>query len=477
LSLFDLYERWDYRRNVSEQDALRPTDLANELANLPTFSLPAQHLPQDLDILLNFTASTLPASILAAPRHGVWSFRHDLDFTRRHGKPHSWQALERNSVSGTILLALRTPHEQPHILARSYSSLEPTSLYRSRNPILWKSSEIALRRLRALAADPDSPPLPSPALDPPYRKPRNCETLLYFSRYLGRWLRSRTSRAAGPACKWCLAIRPRSAAMAFEDPSGFQTLVSPEDRFYADPFLFERDGKTFLFFEDFRYAEGRAVICCCELSGDGQPGPVTEVLRRPYHLSYPFVFEDNGEIYMLPETRSNRTVEIYRATHFPHTWVADTVLMHDVQIVDSTLHKSNGKYWLFASDSDGRFSNCDELSLFFADALRGPWHPHPANPLLSDVRRARPAGKLFLHNGRLIRPAQDCGKAYGYALVFAEIVTLTETAYEERIVSRLNPETIPHCTATHTYNRTARFEVVDRNLPPTLARASGQPFP
>ena len=100
-------------------------------------------------------------------------------------------------------------------------------------------------------------------------------------------------------------------------------MLAPKDRFYADPFLIERDGKTFIFLEDLRYSEGRALISCCELDADGTPGPVFEVLRRPYHLSYPFLFEENGEIYMIPETKSNRTVELYRATKFPTMSRAD----------------------------------------------------------------------------------------------------------------------------------------------------------
>jgi hypothetical protein len=244
---------------------------------------------------------------------------------------------------------------------------------------------------------------------------------------------------------------------------------SPKDRFYADPFLVEKDGKTFLFFEDFRYGEGRAVISCCELDSDGLPGVPVEVLRRSYHLSYPLVFEDEGEMYMLPETRTNQTIELYRATSFPYTWTAEAVLFSDIHAVDATIQKINGKYWMFASVSNGRYSNCDEVSLFFSDALRGPWTPHPCNPLLSDVLLARPAGLLFYDQGRLIRPSQDCSKAYGYALVFSEVLKLSETEYEERTIGRLDPLSVKDNLANHTYNRTEQFEVIDRHFPPRIA--------
>ena len=239
----------------------------------------------------------------------------------------------------------------------------------------------------------------------------------------------------------------------------------PKDRFYADPFVFEREGRTYLFLEDLRYAEGRAVISCCELAPDGSPGPVTEVLRRPYHLSYPFVFEEAGQLYMIPETKANRTVELYRATKFPDEWELDTVMMDSIYAVDATIFKSDGKFWMFAAISNGRYSNSEELGIFYADDLHGPWKPHAGNPVVSDVRCARPAGALFRDcDGRLIRPAQDCSKAYGYAIVFQEVLELSESRYEERAIARLDPTWLKNNLGTHTYSRTDRFEVIDGNF-------------
>jgi hypothetical protein len=285
-------------------------------------------------------------------------------------------------------------------------------------------------------------------------------------------LRARiSSRLHGSHPQWFLAIRRRTTAHSFHDGSGYELMLPPKDRFYADPFLFERDGKTHLFFEDLRYSEGRALISYCELSPEGKPGTPVEVLRRPYHLSYPFLFEENGNIYMIPETKENRTVELYRATSFPTEWALEAVLLDNIHAVDATIYKSDGKYWMFAGISNGRFSTCDELGIFFSDALTGPWTPHPANPVVSDVRRARPAGALFRNGDRLIRPSQDCARAYGYAIVFSEVLTLTETEYEERPFSRLHPDWVNGNQGTHTYTRTGQFEVIDGNFAAKIPEA------
>ena len=127
---------------------------------------------------------------------------------------------------------------------------------------------------------------------------------------------------------------------------------------------------------------------------------------------------------------------------------------------------------MFVGISNGRYSNCDELGIYFSDALKGPWTPHPANPVISDVRRARPAGALFRDQGRLIRPSQDCAKAYGYATVFSEVITLSETEYDERPIARLDPGWVKGNLGTHTYTRTRQFEVIDGNFAAKISTAA-----
>ena len=132
---------------------------------------------------------------------------------------------------------------------------------------------------------------------------------------------------------------------------------------------------------------------------------------------------------------------------------------------------------MFVGMSSGRFSTCDELSLLSADSLEGTWTEHPRSPVVSDVRRARPAGRLFFAGGKLIRPSQDCARAYGYGLVFSEIVRLNETEYEERVIGRITPDWLAGNQGTHTYARSSRFEVIDGNLPKKLrntARDAGR---
>ncbi len=485
-TLFHKYEQWDYLRNRGSNDAKAPVDLAPMLAGIPSlqvqpirkgftdrFSEPdlAVIRQHKLDVIFRFGFRIIRGEILSTARYGVWSFHHDDNREYRGGPPLFWEVFEGNPVSGAILQILTDSLDGGRVLYRGLSSTDQTSLYRNRNPVYWRTAAAAIRTLQVVASGglPALTALPTYTEHIPYtrgiyRAPNAWQMTAFAGRLLARSLRARaTSALRGAHPQWFLALRSRSAGHIYSVTTGYRPFRPPMDRFYADPFLFERNGVTYLFFEDLPYRENRAFISCCELSPTGEPGPPFEVLRRPYHLSYPFIFEHGGETYMIPETKENRTVELYRATHFPRGWELAATLLSDTYAVDATIHEHAGKLWMFVGLSNGRFSNSDELGIFFADHLLGPWTPHPANPVLSDVRRARPAGKLFVENGKLIRPSQDCGKAYGYALNFSEVLALTETEYREQPIARINPDWLTHLLGTHTYNRSANFEVIDGN--------------
>jgi len=492
LTLYHRYEQWDYKRNKVEPDAKATTDLSTLLHDVPCITVHplrkgfTDRIPEDelesirshnIDVLFRFGFRIIRGGILSAAKYGVWSIHHDDNLEYRGGPPLFWEIYEQNPVSGTILQVLTDSLDGGHVIYRGHSSTDKSSLYRNRNPIYWKTAEFPLRRLRDLHTRGIEyiESLPTYSEEAPYTKgiyrtPDTLQMANFLAHRFYRSLRARLSpRLRGSQPQWFLAIRRRTPAHAFDDATGYKLMLPPKDRFYADPFLFEKGGKAYLFFEDLPYSEGRALISYCELNPDGTHGPIVEVLRRPYHLSYPFLFEEAGEIYMIPETKGNRSVELYRATKFPNEWALEATLLSDIYAVDSTIHQIDGKYWMFAGISSGRYSNCDELGIFFSDSLKGPWTPHPSNPVVSDVRRARPAGALFRDQGRLIRPSQDCAKAYGYAIVFSEIVTLTESEYEERPIARLGPDWVEGNLGTHTYTRTGQFEVIDGNFAAKIA--------
>ncbi len=238
-------------------------------------------------------------------------------------------------------------------------------------------------------------------------------------------------------------------------------LMPPVGAHYADPFVVQKNGMTFVLFEVFGSGNGKGTIQFATLDSDGQWGTPELALERPYHISYPFVFTWKGEFFMLPETRQNRTIELYRAVEFPSKWELAQVLKSGVDAVDTTLYEQHGTWWMFTAglgDASARFR---QLSLFRSDSPFGPWRPHPKNPVVDDLGCARPAGRLVVVEGQLIRPGQDCRHRYGCAITWNRIDVLTETAYRETCIARLIPKLTDGWLATHTFNRDNEWQVFD----------------
>ena len=268
---------------------------------------------------------------------------------------------------------------------------------------------------------------------------------------------------------WVLLLREDSEPLDPAAPEVRSTSViqaPPGIDYWADPCVVEDLGRRLVFVEEMT-PSGKGIITCLEL----QERTVTRLglaIEEPGHLSFPQLLRWNDEWYMTVESGALKRASLYRATGFPLEWSRVADLVTGRVFVDPILHFHGGHWYLFATVAENRNSTWDELFLFVSDQLTGPFRPHPANPILSDVRRARPAGRLFHHDGKLIRPSQDCASSYGSALVFNEVLELSPETYREEPISRLAPVWSRSLVACHTYSAAGGIELLDaKGIPST----------
>jgi hypothetical protein len=235
--------------------------------------------------------------------------------------------------------------------------------------------------------------------------------------------------------QWFLLLGPcASGSRSAPDPKGLRAVYPPDQAFWADPFLWSGGGRRFVFFEEFRFATGRGRISALELDAQARPvGESFPVVSEAYHLSYPFLFAFDGELYMLPEKKAAGRLDVYRCRAFPGLWSLERTLIDHSGLVDANLFEHGGRWWLFAAARAKRSRINETLLAFHADApLSRHWTPHPGNPLVSDFERGRPGGRVFTDDlGRLLRPAQDCVRRYGYGLGINQITQLSPSSFAE----------------------------------------------
>lgn len=229
----------------------------------------------------------------------------------------------------------------------------------------------------------------------------------------------------------------------------------------ADPFGIERDGQRYLFFECFdqrRDYRGRTFVAPLDLRGS--MGPRREIFASPNHRSYPYVFEQDGQIYCLPETAMDRRVILCRAARFPEEWVEEAVLLDGVAALDCTIIRHQGRWWLFHTDLDR--NEWGDLFIWHADVLTGPWRRHTRAPVKSDAGSSRPGGTPFVHDGQLYRPAQDCSGTYGGRVVIHRVIRLTPSEFEEVPAAYVEPDRNgPYPDGIHTLSALGDVTLVD----------------
>ncbi|MCF8205820.1 MAG: hypothetical protein K9J82_12125 [Methylotenera sp.] len=189
-------------------------------------------------------------------------------------------------------------------------------------------------------------------------------------------------------------------------------------RYLADPFGLVRGNTLHVFVEAFDYRVKRATLERHALRlADLQWQGGTTVMDRPFHLSYPQVFEHGGQTWMVPESYQAGEIALYRATDDSlDQWQRECALISGVPGADASLIEYQGRLWMFYTLVGPGARDQRELHVAQAPALTGPWTPLPSNPVRVNRNGARPAGRPFVgHDGVLTLPVQDSSTGYGGA--------------------------------------------------------------
>jgi hypothetical protein len=222
------------------------------------------------------------------------------------------------------------------------------------------------------------------------------------------------------------------------------------EHFYADPMLFKHQGMNYIFFEDYDYRKG--VIRWSTISQDGAISAPELALELPIHLSFPFVFLENNDIFMIPETYDAKEVALFRTVKFPSNWEKHKVLVRGEHFADSMLFKHDGYWWLFTA------VDVDRLRVYYSTSLDEDFVPHPIN---KQNLPGRNAGSVFYEDGHLVRPVMDCSKGYGTSMTLNRIEKLTPDEFVEISSAHIQPTWAPNLDGTHTYNQNEDFVIYD----------------
>jgi hypothetical protein len=419
----------------------------------------------ELDFILSYVTEPCPPELLEAARYGVWAYQFG-DWTQYRGGPTGfWEVYEAEPVSAALLVRLQRAVDSLVVLKEGYLRTNLFSHAGNRRQLLERfthwPAQVCIDIRNGVTDRLTSQPLVSTARE--RSAPTSAQLLTCKCRIAARAVRVGL-RSLFRHDQWNVGRidRPISSFLHSDRPASVQWLKPPRrSEFHADPFGVWHDGGLTILYENFSYRTNRGTIAAIEPARSAA-GTAVQIGPQPaVHLSYPYLIEVEGRLLCIPETHEAAEIAVYQIERFPECWVKDATLLEGTPIVDATLFRHEGTWWLAGSEPAAKGSTC-ELHMWHASAIAGPWHAHAANPVKIDIRSARPGGTPFYENGALYRPAQDCSRTYGGRIIINRVLTLTPTAFHETQAATVEPDPAgPYPDGLHTLSKVGDITLID----------------
>lgn len=406
-----------------------------------------------LNLLVRAGSGILRGEILTTCPNGIISFHHADNNIIRGGPAGFWEVYERLPKTGFTIQRLKDELDGGDVL---YKGFIPTSwfyrlnlanLYQISNPFFHHILERLTSSAPNVKVYPKTPY--SAAL---YTTPNIKQIFYYLFKTATILLVEKTRKFSGKKKRWGVAYQ-FTESWSDVTLSSSKKIPNPKNRYLADPFLVKRNDKHYCFVEDFDYSNNRGCISAYEITKDGYKELGTAIVED-FHLSYPYLFEYDGDLYMCPETNEKCDIRLYRCVEFPLKWKFYKTIMKNISAADTGIFYHGNKWWLISNiDKSPIGEHSSQLHIFYSsNPLSEDWIAHNNNPVAFDPLKAR--------NGGLIRDGSDVFRVYqrqgfglyGEALGVAKITSLDPDKYNEESLFEVEPNFFSNIRCTHTYN-------------------------
>ena len=408
----------------------------------------------NLDLLIRGGSGILQGNILNTCPLGIISFHHgDNDFYRG-GPPGFWEVYNREPSTGFVIQRLSKVLDGGEVI---FKGNIPTSFFYKLNvcKLFLKSSIFLHKTLEQLSKNTNGHYFNFKKFDEVkiYKIPKFYQSFYYLFKTFVHGMKKILDKLLNRKLKWNVCYQFTDN---WENSSIKNSLIikNPRNRFLADPFSINYKGRRIIYVEDYDFNVKKGKISAFEITSKGYK-EIGIAIEEKFHLSYPFIFESNEDLFMIPESHQSNDIRIYKCIEFPLKWKLHKILMKNVCAVDSNVFKFNNKYWLFTSlDSSKSGEYSSELHIFYADKIDSTlWKPHALNPVIFDSKKARNAGMIYSKKNQLYRVFQKQDfDMYGAALGISKIRLLTEDKYEEEVLMNIKPDFSKNIVGIHSFS-------------------------
>ncbi|WP_276390442.1 glucosamine inositolphosphorylceramide transferase family protein [Eudoraea chungangensis] len=419
-----------------------------------------------LDIILHLEVCIYNFNLVGITKYGLWSILTNCNYKGHNDMAGLWEICNKKSVIEVGLVQFGVKNNAYEIVETAFFNPH-WSLARTNDILLEGSVTLWTKNLRKLSGriniKKSLPSIHTPS--------DSCLHYSYLVKYLFFFYITLYDKAWKIITGILFGIRYQHWILFFgkgnflnSDLKELKPIIPPKNEFWADPFLFMYKGITYVFYETYEYHTKKGKISCGVLE-DGDITNVVDVLNLDYHLSYPYIFEEDGEIYLMPETLENMRLEVYRCVQFPNKWELISTAFEGEMVADAFFYNDKmNQNWLFINKKKTDYLPINsELYIYKTDGPKlNVLLPHTENPVYIDSRVARNGGGIFRYKNDIFRPSQrNIDGVYGKALNINKIHELTIDSFIEERAIVFEPDFQKGLMSVHHLHQIEDYFVID----------------
>lgn len=414
-----------------------------------------------IDVLVQSGPGILSGDILRCCRLGVLRFHAGNNKRYRGRPPGFWEVFEKSPSTGFTIQRLTETLDVEQVLFRGSI---PTSWISALNSvrIMQQSASAMDWVLRELANNPTLVEMESAPYD---RKVYKTPEVFTQMRYLLAKLLEAPVRLLRPL------LRKKAWSIGFQFVEDFRNTLfysskripNPKDRFFADPFVWSDERGHHVFCEDYDFKLKKGHISVLKVYPNGNWEFLGPAIIEDFHLSFPYLFTFQGDLFMCPETSRDRSIKIYKCDQFPLQWTLHEEVMKGVKAADTVILPLENRWILLTTMSASGGSELrSELYAFESDKpVNGNWSPIGVGPVIFDSLKGRNGG-LIVEDNKIFRIAQRQGfDKYGAGLTIFELVDIGPGNLAERMFAEIGTDFLQNATGIHTFNHMGGLAVFD----------------
>ena len=407
----------------------------------------------NLNLLIRGGSGILKGEILNLCKNGIISFHHGDNNFYRGGPPGFWEIINKEARTGFIIQRLGDELDNGKVLFKGYFTthwiytLNLINLFEKSNIFL----HFVVENLTSNTSEVNFKDKKQ-SVGPIYSVPSIYISTLYILYTFKNIFIKVLNEIFFKNYQWNIAYKFTSD-WKNTNLSEAKTIPNPSNRYLADPFVVKKDQNHYCFVEDYDKKKKKGIISVYEINKDSCK-EIGVALEESFHLSYPFLFSYNKELYMCPDTHEAKEIRLYKCIEFPLKWKFAKTLIKNVSAVDTNIFYKDSKWWLFTNLSSGKLEDHNsQLHIFSSEnILSDKWESHKKNPVIFDPFYARNGG-LIIDKDNFYRVYQKPGfKNYGESLGVSKIEELNEDNYKENTEFEVSPDFFNDIDGTHTYN-------------------------